>query len=107
MPQNSGKLISIEGGEGAGASHAREDGSPGNRAGIADGRIEYLGQFEHDLVCSFGSAALVERGQQIAPHHTKDRREDIEDADEDHHPHGGPFGGGSVGVGVEADQDMR
>ena len=49
----------------------------------------------------------VEFRQEIAAQHAEDRREDIEHADQDHHPHGRPLGGDAVRIGVEPHEDVR
>ena len=92
-----------ERGEGAGAGDAGEDRA--EQRVVAAG--EQRGQFEHDLVRALGADGVVELGRERAADDAVDGREDVEDADEDHHPHRGALGGDAVGVRVEADEDVR
>src|SRR2546422_1159413 len=106
---------------GQSASHGDEQpterahkGSEGTSAGDsaqnrAEGRItlvEQTGEFKHDFVRSLGADTRVELGPKITSKRTKDRRKHIKDSNQDHDPHGGAFGGNTIGVSVKADQDM-
>ena len=86
-----------------GAGDAAQD-----RAEHAEFRGEQRGQFEHDLVRALDAGeAGVELRHEVAPDHAEHRREDVEDADENHHPHRRALGGDAVGVRVEAHEDVR
>ena len=85
-----------------GAGDAAEDGAEHAVALADDAR-----KFEHDLVRAFRADAGVKLGQQVAPDDAEHGRENVEDADKNHHPHGGARGGDAVRVGVEAHEDVR
>ena len=89
-------------GEGAGTRDAAHDGTE-----IWNFRVQDAREFEDDFISAFRAGGGVEVRQEVAPQHAKDRRKEIEDADENHHPHGGAFRGDAIGIRVEAHQDVR
>ena len=91
-----------ERGERSGAGDAAEDGADDTVFRADEG-----GEFEDDLVRALGADAAVEFGQEIAADHAEDGRENVEDTDENHHPHRGLLSGDAVGIRVEADQNVR
>ena len=90
-----------EGGERSGAGDTAHDG-----AEMGDAFVEEARKLQHDAFGAFTAGEAVQLGHEIAAEHAEHRGENVEDAYEDHNPHGSALGGDSVGIGIETDQNV-